>query len=307
MGALRLVVIVVAVSGCTTGSKVASPSASSSWSKVDAPSATASPRGLSTWLPSARNGELDTIDGVPLVSVDGIALLVDGLRVGDVSTAVSRGRSTRLAAIFEALRSRREAWLTTHPGEPWPGVVAYRFHPEVSAAVVKSVVLTSGYAACPNGSFLVEVRDVGRARVGRLAVDPLMVAEPEDRVFTVHVKKDAFVVAWKETKSTGRTRTIRASSSPSSARSSPSDALDASVLAAISTLESELDVMWQSAGLHRAATDKRFDQVIVHVDDDVPYKVVVAVVDALHGPRRSMQVGRHEERVPALNVNLASD
>jgi biopolymer transport protein ExbD len=65
--------------------------------------------------------------------------------------------------------------------------------------------------------------------------------------------------------------------------------------------------MWEAAGLHRAATDKRFDQVILHVDNAVPYKLLVAVIDAINAPRRSVQVGRRDERVPALNVNLAAD
>lgn len=290
-------VLLATLAGCASPSSSRPPAASGTPpSKASAPSATAAPRGRPTWLPVARNGELDTIDGVPLISVDGADLLVDGLRIGDVNGPLKEGRPTRLAPLFEALRSRREAWLTVHAGEAWPGVVAYRFHPEVSAAVVKSVVLTAGYAACPNGSFLVEMRSgEGRHRVGRLPVDPLMMAEPDEKILTVDVKPDAFVVTWKDTKSTGRTKVIPRPPT------TDGDAID------LSALEAQVDALWGAAGLHRAATDKRFDQAILHVDNGAPYKLLVAVVDALYGPRRSMQVGRHEERVPALNVNLAGD
>jgi hypothetical protein len=281
----------LALFGCGSSSKVPAsggvgPGAVAG-AKGSAPNAVAAPRGRSTWLPAAQNGELDTIEGAPLISVDGEDVLLDGLRVGDVHAVLAKGRSARVDALFAALRSRREAWLATHAGEPWPGVVAYRFHPEVSAAVVKSVVLTAGYAACPNGSFLVEMTADGRKRVGRLPIDPLMVTEPEEKVLSVDVKKDAIVVTWKETKGASPTKVI------------PS--LD------VASLESEVDAMWSASGLHRSPSDKRFDQAVLHVDDVLPYKTLIAIVDALYAPRRSMQVGRHEERVPALNVNLAPE
>lgn len=230
-----------------------------------------------------------------MISVAGIDLLVDGLRIGDVAAVVRQGRPTRLEALFDALRSRREAWLTMHTGEAWPGVVAYRFDPETPAAVVKSVVLTAGYAACPNGSFLVEMRVGGQKIVGRLAVDPLMVTEPEEKVFTVDVKKEAFVVSWRETKSTGRTKVVPRTEA---AKSSTTD---------LAALAKEVSVMWEAMGQHQSPTDQRFDQAILHVDDAVPYNDLVAVVDALYAPRRTIKVGRRQERVPALNVNLAGD
>lgn len=303
---LAVLMVIFAVSassaGCSAGNKAAEPSKVPPASS--APRATATPRGKSTWLPRAQNGAPESIEGVPLLSVDGSSLLIDGLRIGELSESLRNGRTTRLDPLFEALRSRREGWLTTHPGEAWPGVVTYVFHPETSAAVVKSVVLTSGYAACPNGSFLVEAPTAERRRVGRLAIDPLMVSEPEEKVFTVRVTKDAVVVAWRETKTTGRTQTIPVSSAATGASLG---VLDASWLSAMSTLHAELDLLWTSVGLHQVPTDTRFDQVILHVDDEVPYKVLIAVVDAIYEPRRTLQVGRHEERVPALNVNLASD
>jgi hypothetical protein len=291
--------LLVALTACGSSPKPNAgpnaPLATATATTTKTPSATAAPAGQTAWLPVAQNGELDIIEGAPLVAVDGSELVVDGLRIGDVSAALKEGRPTRLGPLFDALRSRREAWLSIHPGEPWPGVVAYRFGPEVSAAVVKSVVLTSGYAACPNGSFLVETRADGHRRVGRLAVDPLMVTEPDEKIFTVDVKKEAFVVTWRETKTTGRTKAI------------PRTVATESHPITLSALATEVTAMWEAAGLHRAANDKRFDQVILHVDDAVPYAILVAVIDALYAPRRSLQVGRRDERVPALNVNLASD
>jgi hypothetical protein len=230
---------------------------------------------------------------VPLISLDGAAVTVDGLRVGDLE---SSGRVSRVSALFVALRARREAWLGVHAGEPWPGVVAYRFPPDTPAFAVKSVVLTAGYAACPNGSLLVEVRGEGRRRVGRLPVDPLMVSEPDAQVLTVEVKREAVVVAWKAPGAAGHLRVLP--------RAAGSEVLEEADLAA---LESEVDAVWSSRGAHRSPADPSFDQVVLHVEDALPYRSFIAVIDALHGPQRSLLVGRREERVPALNVNLAPD
>lgn len=251
----------------------------------------------SQWLPISRNGEEGTIDGVPLISVTGPDVLVDGIAIGDVASIIAAGKTTRIDGLFNALRSRRQAWLTTHTATPWPGVVAFRFGPDVPAAVVKSVILTSGYAACPNGSLLVETRggSEGQKRVGRLAVDPLMIAAPDEKILSLEVKKDAFVVAWKESKTSVRSRELARSAAAES--ESPE----------LSALAAEISSVWEAAGIHRTPGDKRFDQAILHVDDAVPYKVLVAVIDALYAPRRTMTLAGHEERVPAFNVNLAAD
>lgn len=249
----------------------------------------------SQWLPIVRNGEEGTIDGVPLISVTGPDVLVDGIAIGEVASILSGTKTTRIDGLFNALRSRREAWLTTHTGTSWPGVVAFRFGPDVTAAVVKSVILTSGYAACPNGSLLVETRGAGQKRVGRLAVDPLMIAAPEEKILTVEVRKDAFVVTWNESKTAVRAKEI------------PRNAATESEPLELPALAAEISSVWEAAGIHRSPGDKRVDQAILHVDDAVPYKVFAAVVDAIYAPRRTMTLAGREERVPALNVNLAAN
>jgi hypothetical protein len=50
----------------------------------------------------------------------------------------------------------------------------------------------------------------------------------------------------------------------------------------------------------RSPADPSFDQVVLHVEDALPYRSLIARLVAL-------LVGRREERVPALNVNLAPD
>jgi hypothetical protein len=287
--------LLLVLAGCASGTRPNAAAGAVSLAKPRAVSATPAPRGLPTWLPTSDNAEEGIIEGVPLIAVEGTDLVVDGLRVGEVLAGPKKGKPARLLPLFEALRSRREAWLGMHPGESWPGVVAYRFGRLVPASVVKSVVLTAGYAACPNGSFLVETRGEAKTRVGRLAVDPLMMTEPDENILTVEVKSDAFVVSWKATKGQARTKVLPRAPAPEPATSD------------LAALASEVGAMWEASGLHRAPNDERFDQAVIHVEDEVPYEILVGVVDALYAPRRSIPSGRRSVRVSALNVNLAGD
>lgn len=275
------------------------PAAGASNAKRDTSRSTApeafpvAPTGSPSWLPTSRNGEEGTIEGVPLISVEGTALLVDGLRIGDLSAALAEAKTARIDVLFTALRARRDAWLTTHPGKEWPGVVAYRFGAETPASIVKSVVITAGYAACPNGSLLVEVRAEGKKQVGRLPIDPLMVTAPEEKVFVVDVHEDSFTLAWKESARDARTKQLTRK------KEALPDPVELPALAA------EITTFWEAAGIHRLPVDPRVDQAILRVDNAVPYALLVAVVDALNAPRRSMKLGVREERVAALNINLA--
>jgi biopolymer transport protein ExbD len=43
---------------------------------------------------------------------------------------------------------------------------------------------------------------------------------------------------------------------------------------------------WQAQGQHRAAADAKLDRAVLHVQNDLPFSEIVAVLDALHAPRR---------------------
>lgn len=43
---------------------------------------------------------------------------------------------------------------------------------------------------------------------------------------------------------------------------------------------------WQAQGEHRDASDRRLDHAVLHVQNDLPFSEIVAVLDALHAPRR---------------------
>lgn len=56
---------------------------------------------------------------------------------------------------------------------------------------------------------------------------------------------------------------------------------------------------WQARGVHRAASDPVLDRAVLHVANDVPFAEIVAILDALHAPRRG--------EASAFDVSLATN
>jgi hypothetical protein len=56
---------------------------------------------------------------------------------------------------------------------------------------------------------------------------------------------------------------------------------------------------WQAEGVHRAPGDRRLDHAVLHVPNDLPFSEMVAVLDALHAPRRG--------KASAFDVALAQN
>jgi biopolymer transport protein ExbD len=62
---------------------------------------------------------------------------------------------------------------------------------------------------------------------------------------------------------------------------------------------------WTANGSHRAGTDKKFDQAVLHTDNSTPFADVIAVIDAIYSPKRDYNYGGKTEQMPAFNVTFA--
>ena len=51
-------------------------------------------------------------------------------------------------------------------------------------------------------------------------------------------------------------------------------------------LQDAITRSWQAQGQHRAPSDHQLDRAVLHVQNDLPFSEIVAVLDALHAPRR---------------------
>jgi len=70
-------------------------------------------------------------------------------------------------------------------------------------------------------------------------------------------------------------------------------------------LAKKIDEEWKQNGSHRAATDKKFDQAILHTDNTTPFVEIVAVIDAIYTPKREFKFGAAQEDVPSFNVTFS--
>src|SRR5215475_11740426 len=70
-------------------------------------------------------------------------------------------------------------------------------------------------------------------------------------------------------------------------------------------LGKKIEDEWKQNGSHRAPTDKKFDQAILHTDNTTPFVDIVAVIDAIYTPKREFRLGNQQEDVPAFNVTFS--
>jgi hypothetical protein len=62
---------------------------------------------------------------------------------------------------------------------------------------------------------------------------------------------------------------------------------------------------WTANGSHRAASDTKLDQAVLHTDNSTPFSDVIAVIDAIYTPQRDLTWSGKTEKVPAFNVTFS--
>jgi biopolymer transport protein ExbD len=62
---------------------------------------------------------------------------------------------------------------------------------------------------------------------------------------------------------------------------------------------------WNNVGQHRTDSDFKFDQAVLHTDNDTPYSHIVGAMDAIYHPKRPLKVGSQVKDVPAFNVTFS--
>lgn len=76
---------------------------------------------------------------------------------------------------------------------------------------------------------------------------------------------------------------------------------------AFPSLATRIAEEWRAAGQHRDASDKRFDQAVVHTANDMPYGEIVAVMDAVAQPKRSYVAHGKTVSTAAFETTFATD
>lgn len=70
-------------------------------------------------------------------------------------------------------------------------------------------------------------------------------------------------------------------------------------------LAQKIEQEWKTVGQHRDASDKKFDQAVLHTDNETPYSNIIGVIDAVYQAKRPFSAGRKTENVPAFNVTFS--
>ena len=113
---------------------------------------------------------------------------------------------------------------------------------------------------------------------------------PPDRTLHVDARPDGkFTLMWKQGTTVISTLDVARSSA---------DALDLRYPDLAAKIRDE----WRNSGSHRDPSDRLFDQAVLHTGDKLPFGEIVAIIDAIHAPKRQ---SASNAIVPAFNVVFA--
>lgn len=71
-------------------------------------------------------------------------------------------------------------------------------------------------------------------------------------------------------------------------------------------LATKLGEEWKTHGSHQDSSDKKLDQAVLHADNRLPFKEVIAVLDALYDQKREMTfAGGEVKKIPAFNMTFS--
>jgi biopolymer transport protein ExbD len=70
-------------------------------------------------------------------------------------------------------------------------------------------------------------------------------------------------------------------------------------------LSTKISEQWSQRGSHRADSDLKRDQAVLHTDNTTKFEDIIAVIDSIYTPQREIKFGAAVEQVPAFNVTFS--
>ncbi len=75
----------------------------------------------------------------------------------------------------------------------------------------------------------------------------------------------------------------------------------------VDDLADKIAEQWKLYGSHSDPSDRRLDRAIVHTENQVPFREIVAVMDALYTAKRDMvEPSGATKKVPVFNMAFAA-
>jgi biopolymer transport protein ExbD len=125
--------------------------------------------------------------------------------------------------------------------------------------------------------------------------------KPEARLHVQTTDPSKFLLVWKEGATVVRTAEVPREANRQRVGK------DGKTIVTFPALATKIDEEWKSAGVHRDATDKKFDKAVVHAGNDMPYGEIVAVMDAVSQPKRPVASGSRTAPAAAFEMTFATD
>ena len=125
--------------------------------------------------------------------------------------------------------------------------------------------------------------------------NPEKQVEPQtpEKVLHLHVKESEFTLVWKQG------ATVVAESSVAK----PAQTGD---FIKYPDLAEKLATDWKVHGGHQDKSDKKLDQAVVHTDNRLPFREIIAVLDAIYDTKREFAIGAGEvKNVPVFNMSFS--
>ncbi|MEM9694980.1 MAG: biopolymer transporter ExbD [Myxococcota bacterium] len=113
-----------------------------------------------------------------------------------------------------------------------------------------------------------------------------------EKILHLHIHDEDFALVWKQGSTVvSETKVTK-----------PSDTGD---LIKYTELGAKIAEEWKVHGGHQDPSDKKLDQAVLHADNRLPFKQIVAVLDALYEQKREMKQGEKIAKVPAFNMTFS--
>jgi biopolymer transport protein ExbD len=115
-----------------------------------------------------------------------------------------------------------------------------------------------------------------------------------EKVLHLHIQESEFSLVWKQ----GAT-VVSETKVPK-----PESSGDSNIKYA--DLETKLGEEWKLHGGHQDASDKKIDQAVLHADNRLQFKEIIAVLDAIYATQREMVFpGGEAKKVPVFNMSFS--
>jgi len=113
-----------------------------------------------------------------------------------------------------------------------------------------------------------------------------------EKVLHLHVLESEFKLVWKQ----GST-VVSESAVPRPAQKSE--------IISYPDLAKKIEEEWKTHGGHQDPTDQKADQAVLHSENNLPFKEIIGVLDALYSPKREMAFKGERRQVPVFNMTFS--